>query len=72
MKWASPTAAGLRAFFTPSKIGSDFDELKVTNDKIQQKIGPLLNSTLNGELRSDWKMEVDKAAKSAFPQLKQR
>ena len=69
IKFASgPYIEALKAFFTSSEIASDYDELRLMNDDIQQRIAELLQPYL----RPDWKASVNTAFQQATPIIRQR
>lgn len=67
VKWASgPIGAALQAFFTPSDIATDYDELRLMNDQLQEQ---MLN-VLRPSLRPNWNDQLKSAVQSAAPQLR--
>jgi hypothetical protein len=67
LKFASgPIGAALGAFFNSSEIATDYDELRLMNDQIQQAVLALLQPSLD----SDWQSSLQQAVKNAVPQLK--
>lgn len=67
LEWASsPLAVALKAFFDSSEIASDYDELRLMNDAIQNRVAILLQPYL----KPDWKDLLKHAVQDAAPQLR--
>lgn len=62
---SSPLGQALAAFFNSSEIASDYDELRLMDDDLQQRFANLLASTLV----ADWKDQLKAAVTAAAPGL---
>lgn len=67
LKWASdnPFIVALKAFFTSSEIASDYDELRLMNDDLQQRFINVLTPSLD----PDWNDKLKAAVTDAAPSL---
>jgi hypothetical protein len=63
-----PIGEALKAFFNSSEIATDYDELRLMNDDIQQRVALLLQPYL----KPNWQSLVDTAARQAAPAIRQR
>lgn len=69
MKFASgPISTALQTFFNSSEIATDYDELRLMNDDLQQRIIALLQSSLD----PDWQSKLLNAVHDAVPLLRMR
>lgn len=67
MKWAGgPIGTALQAFFNSSEIATDYDELRLMNNDLQE----LILKQLSPLLKPDWNAQLRQAVEAAGPQLR--